>query len=111
MYRAYSLNLDSLIWTVPTPPSGLDDTPPARSSAISGLDLAANQRQCHIVIGGQGSDGSGLSDVWVSAGWLVFSLRISLTARSGVRLSYPILGTRYPLTRWPFRSLGGRWRQ
>lgn len=74
MHRAYSLNLDSLIWSVPTPPSGLDDTPPARSNAISGFDMAANQRQCHIVIGGRGSDGSGLSDIWVGLGWLTFSL-------------------------------------
>lgn len=70
-YRACSLNLDSLIWTVPTPPSGLDDAPSPRSRAIGGLDWAANQRQCHIVIGGRGSDGGGLSDVWVSVCWLV----------------------------------------
>ncbi|KAF9651158.1 hypothetical protein BDM02DRAFT_980375 [Thelephora ganbajun] len=60
----YLLNLDSLIWTVPTPPTGLDGAPPPRSSAISGFDWAANQRQCHIVIGGRGTDGDGLSDVW-----------------------------------------------
>ena len=67
-YPACSLNLDSLIWAVPTPPSGLDGAPPPRSNAISGFDMAANQRQCHIVIGGRGSDGNGLSDVWVSGG-------------------------------------------
>ena len=65
-YFTPSLNLDSLIWSVPTPPTGLSGAPPPRSSAISGFDGAANQRQCHIVVGGRGSDGSGLSDVWVS---------------------------------------------
>lgn len=68
-YHTRSLNLDSFIWTVPTPPSGLDGAPPPRSSAIGALDWAANQRQCHIIIGGQGSDGNGLSDVWVSVGF------------------------------------------
>ena len=66
-YRTRSLNLESLIWSIPNPPNGLTDTPPPRSRAISGFDFAANQRQCHIVIGGQGSDGNGLSDVWVGA--------------------------------------------
>lgn len=69
-YCTRSLNLDSLIWSVPTPPTGLDGAPPPRSSAISGFDMAANQRQCHIVVGGQGSDGNGLSDVWVSDSWI-----------------------------------------
>ena len=64
--RTRSLNLDSLIWTIPNPPNGLVETPPPRSRAISGLDWAANQRQCHIVIGGLGADGNALSDVWVS---------------------------------------------
>lgn len=67
-HHTYSLNLDSLIWTVPTPPTGLNDAPPPRSGAISGFDWAANQRQCHLVIGGRDSDGNGLSDVWVCVG-------------------------------------------
>ena len=69
-YCSPSLNLDSLIWSVPTPPTGLDGTPPPRSSPISGFDWAANQRQCHIVVGGRGSDGNALADVWVSDGWV-----------------------------------------
>jgi len=72
LHRTRSLNLDSLIWTIPNPPSGLVETPPPRSRAISGLDWAANQRQCQIVIGGRGADGSALSDVWVSIDWLCF---------------------------------------
>ena len=69
-YRTCSLNLDSLIWTVPTPPTGLDGAPPPRSGAINGFDWAANQRQCHLVIGGRDSNGNGLSDVWVRVGKL-----------------------------------------
>ena len=69
-YRTCSLNLNSLIWTVPVPPTGLDSAPPPRSGAISGFDMAANQRQCHIVIGGRDSSGNGLSDVWVCVGKL-----------------------------------------
>ena len=76
-HRIRSLNLDSLIWSVPTPPTGLDGTPPPRSSPISGLDSAANQRQCHIVVGGRGSDGSGLSDVWVSDSRIMLPLDLS----------------------------------
>jgi len=111
IYRTCSLNLDSLIWSVPTPPSGLNDAPPPRSRAISGFDWAANQRRCHIVIGGRGSDGNGLSDVWVSDGRIMLPPDLSSLGGSGVRFSYSILGTRYPLTGWSFGSLGGRWRQ
>jgi len=70
--RIRSLNLDSLIWSVPQPTNGLVETPPPRSRAISGFDWAANQRQCHIVIGGLGANGGALSDVWVSVDWLCF---------------------------------------
>lgn len=76
-YSACSLNLDSLIWTVPTPPTGLNGAPPPRSGAISGFDWAANQRQCHLVIGGRDSDGSGLSDIWVCVGVVTLPLRSS----------------------------------
>lgn len=37
------LNLDSLTWDVPSPPSGLHRTPPARSAALAGEDFAASK--------------------------------------------------------------------
>lgn len=37
-----SLNLDELSWSTPSPPSGLDSVPPARSAAIAGTDFAAS---------------------------------------------------------------------
>ncbi|KAF9821215.1 hypothetical protein IEO21_00823 [Rhodonia placenta] len=60
----YLLNLNSLTWSQPSPPTGNTQAPPARSAAISGYDLAASYREGHIVIGGIGADGSALSDVW-----------------------------------------------
>lgn len=79
VHRTCSLNLDSLIWSVPTPPTGLDGAPPPRSRAISGFDWAANQRQCHIVVGGRDSSGNGLSDVWVSDCWIMLPVEFELT--------------------------------
>ncbi|KZT12572.1 uncharacterized protein LAESUDRAFT_5846 [Laetiporus sulphureus 93-53] len=62
--RTYLLNLDSMEWTSPDPPDGLTSTPPARSAAISGYDLASSYRSAHIIIGGNGTNGEALSDVW-----------------------------------------------
>ncbi|KAI0952201.1 hypothetical protein AcW1_004364 [Taiwanofungus camphoratus] len=58
--QTFLLDLDSLTWS--SPPSG--NTPPARSAAISGDDIAASYRTAHIVIGGKDSSGNALSDVW-----------------------------------------------
>ncbi|CCL99420.1 uncharacterized protein FIBRA_01438 [Fibroporia radiculosa] len=60
----YLLNMDSLAWSNPQSPPGLDVVPPPRSAAISGEDVAASYRTAHIVIGGVGSDGQALTDVW-----------------------------------------------
>ncbi|KAJ6599080.1 hypothetical protein DFH09DRAFT_1271730 [Mycena vulgaris] len=61
--HTYLLNLETLTWSVPTPPANLQRTPPARSAAISGCDNAASNRNGFMVVGGKGSDGA-LSDVW-----------------------------------------------
>ncbi|KAG6850041.1 hypothetical protein H0H93_002050 [Arthromyces matolae] len=82
-YDDTRLNLDSLTWSVPTPPDNLQRTPVARSAAIFGTDFAASKfalkssvilycsdlhphfsRHGFIVAGGKGSDGSGLADIW-----------------------------------------------
>jgi len=39
----YRLNLDTLSWTTPSPPSGLQSTPPARTAALAGEDFAASK--------------------------------------------------------------------
>ncbi|KDQ64488.1 hypothetical protein JAAARDRAFT_166786 [Jaapia argillacea MUCL 33604] len=62
--ETYLLRLDTLTWQQPTPPYGQTRVPPARSAAIGGSDSAASYRRGHLVIGGRGSDGHGLSDVW-----------------------------------------------
>ncbi|KAF7355307.1 hypothetical protein MSAN_01447100 [Mycena sanguinolenta] len=62
--QTYLLNLDSLAWSIPTPPATLEQTPPARSAAVSGIDSAASNRNGFLVIGGKGMSGEALSDVW-----------------------------------------------
>ncbi|KAJ7047383.1 hypothetical protein C8F04DRAFT_1058616 [Mycena alexandri] len=62
--HTYLLNLETLTWRVPLPPSTLTHTPPARSAAVSGCDNAASNRNGFLVIGGRGTDGAALSDVW-----------------------------------------------
>ncbi|KAF8272049.1 hypothetical protein EI94DRAFT_1770000 [Lactarius quietus] len=62
--QTYLLNLDSLFWSSPTPQGGTSALPPPRSAAIGGGDFAASYRSGHVVIGGMGSDGEPLSDVW-----------------------------------------------
>ncbi|KAH9844180.1 uncharacterized protein C8Q71DRAFT_696723 [Rhodofomes roseus] len=62
--ETYLLNLESLAWSTNNPPNGLGTVPPARSAAISADDSAASYRSAHIVIGGLGSGGKALSDVW-----------------------------------------------
>jgi hypothetical protein len=37
-----SLNLDTLTWSTPSPPTGLGRTPAARSATVSGGDSAAS---------------------------------------------------------------------
>ena len=106
-HRTRSLNLDSLIWSVPTPPTGLNGAPPPRSRAISGFDWAANQRQCHIVVGGQDSDGNGLSDVWVSDGWITLSARFELTCTLRSTISLLNFGHPSPSHRVVLRAAGG----
>ena len=77
-----SLNLNTLTWSIPNPPVTLMSTPAPRSAALGGDDLAASKyappfnlaicilnpffsRNGFVVIGGKGSDGLPLSDVWV----------------------------------------------
>ncbi|KAI9447977.1 hypothetical protein H4582DRAFT_1897537 [Lactarius indigo] len=62
--QTYLLNLDTLVWSSPTPQGGNTALPPPRSAAIGGGDFAASYRSGHVVIGGKGSDGEPLSDVW-----------------------------------------------
>ncbi|KAJ6539336.1 hypothetical protein B0H19DRAFT_1178497 [Mycena capillaripes] len=62
--QTYLLNLGTLTWSAPTPPGNLQGNPPARSAAVSGCDNAASNRDGFIIIGGKGSDGAALSDVW-----------------------------------------------
>ncbi|KIL70075.1 hypothetical protein M378DRAFT_156128 [Amanita muscaria Koide BX008] len=62
--QTYLLNLDSLMWSSPNPPVGLTEAPPARSAAIAGLDIAASYRHGFVLVGGKGSDGQALSDIW-----------------------------------------------
>ena len=42
-YPCPSLNLDTLTWSIPSPPPSLQRTPSARSSAIGGEDFAASK--------------------------------------------------------------------
>ncbi|KAJ7179146.1 hypothetical protein C8R46DRAFT_941643, partial [Mycena filopes] len=62
--QTYLLNLDTLTWSVPKPPVTLTRKPPARSATVFGCDNAASNRDGFIVIGGKGTDGAALSDVW-----------------------------------------------
>ncbi|KAF8974764.1 hypothetical protein BDZ97DRAFT_48231 [Flammula alnicola] len=62
--QTFLLNLQTLSWSTPSPPATLKGTPPARSAVVSGSDFAASNRHGFIVIGGKGSDGKALSDVW-----------------------------------------------
>ncbi|KAF8076371.1 hypothetical protein FPV67DRAFT_1664652 [Lyophyllum atratum] len=62
--QTFLLNLETLTWSVPTPPANLQRTPAARTAAIAGGDFAPSNRQGFVVIGGKGSDGKGLKDVW-----------------------------------------------
>ncbi|PPQ69878.1 hypothetical protein CVT24_003213 [Panaeolus cyanescens] len=62
--QTFLLNLDSLVWSTPTPPANLQRTPPPRSAAVTGIDIAASNRHGFIIIGGKDSNGGALSDVW-----------------------------------------------
>lgn len=62
--QTYLLNLDTLVWSSPTPQGGTSALPPPRSAAVGGGDFAASYRSGHVIIGGKGSDGEPLSDVW-----------------------------------------------
>ncbi|KAJ6613462.1 hypothetical protein B0H10DRAFT_2048593 [Mycena sp. CBHHK59/15] len=62
--QTYLLNLETLTWSIPSPPPTLTRTPPARTSAVYGCDFAASNRNGFVVIGGKGADGSALADVW-----------------------------------------------
>ncbi|KAF8913884.1 hypothetical protein CPB84DRAFT_1669330 [Gymnopilus junonius] len=62
--QTYLLNLQTLTWSTPVPPANLQLSPPARSAALSGMDVAASNRHGFVVIGGKGSAGEALSDIW-----------------------------------------------
>ncbi|OBZ70174.1 hypothetical protein A0H81_09875 [Grifola frondosa] len=62
--QTYLLNLETLTWHSPSPPTGLNTGPSVRTASVGGDDFAASNRQGHVVIGGEGSDDSALSDVW-----------------------------------------------
>ncbi|KAJ3509679.1 hypothetical protein NMY22_g16213 [Coprinellus aureogranulatus] len=62
--QTYLLDMNTLAWSIPSPPANLDRTPPGRSSAISGVDIAASNRHAFVVIGGKGPNDVALSDVW-----------------------------------------------
>ncbi|KAJ7068262.1 hypothetical protein C8F01DRAFT_978175 [Mycena amicta] len=63
--NTYLLNLETLVWSTPSPPDNLKARkPPARSGAVHGVDSAASNRNGFIVVGGKGADGSALSDVY-----------------------------------------------
>ncbi|KAF9476458.1 hypothetical protein BDN70DRAFT_882353 [Pholiota conissans] len=62
--QTFLLNLQTLTWSLPSPPSNLQRAPPARSGAISGVDFAASNRHGFVVIGGKGANNEALSDVW-----------------------------------------------
>ncbi|KAF8175374.1 hypothetical protein BJ912DRAFT_988653 [Pholiota molesta] len=52
--QTFLLNLQTLSWSIPSPPLNLQRTPPARSSAPAWI----------VIIGGKGSNNEALSDVW-----------------------------------------------
>ncbi|THV08579.1 hypothetical protein K435DRAFT_847430 [Dendrothele bispora CBS 962.96] len=60
--QTYLLSLDALTWSSPSSPDNLGNSPPARSAALYGNDIAASNRHGFIVIGGKGSDDNALSD-------------------------------------------------
>ncbi|KDR83756.1 hypothetical protein GALMADRAFT_236113 [Galerina marginata CBS 339.88] len=62
--QTFLLNLQTLLWSTPSPPANLQRAPPSRSAALFGTDFAASNRHGFVVIGGQGSDGKALSDTW-----------------------------------------------
>ncbi|KAG1755705.1 hypothetical protein EDB19DRAFT_1924969 [Suillus lakei] len=63
--QTYLLNLDTLVWGIPQPQSGLPQGfPPARYMAVSGEDFSSSYRHAHLVMGGRGVSGQALSDVW-----------------------------------------------
>ncbi|KAG1892464.1 hypothetical protein F4604DRAFT_1888314 [Suillus subluteus] len=63
--QTYLLNLGSLTWGTPQPQSNLPQgSPPARYMAVSGEDFSSSYRHAHLVMGGKGTSGQALSDVW-----------------------------------------------
>lgn len=63
----YILELGTLTWRVPVPPTGEQDIPPARSAGVYGLDMASNYRAGMVVYGGKGGSGNvALDDLWVT---------------------------------------------
>ncbi|KAF8165358.1 hypothetical protein B0H34DRAFT_688877 [Crassisporium funariophilum] len=62
--QTYILNLNTLTWTTPSPPINLQRSPPSRSAVVVGSDFAASNRHGFVIIGGRGSGGEPLSDIW-----------------------------------------------
>ncbi|KIJ70578.1 hypothetical protein HYDPIDRAFT_77775, partial [Hydnomerulius pinastri MD-312] len=63
--QTFLIDLGNNLWSTPTIQSDLPQgPPPARYMALSGDDFSSSYRQSHLVIGGKGSDGQALSDVW-----------------------------------------------
>ncbi|KAF9259495.1 hypothetical protein L218DRAFT_908190 [Marasmius fiardii PR-910] len=64
--ETYLLNLDTLSWSKPAPPSNLQQAPSPRSAlaSVSGPDFAANSRSAFMLYGGTGSQQEILLDAW-----------------------------------------------
>ncbi|KAK1224372.1 hypothetical protein PQX77_012668 [Marasmius sp. AFHP31] len=64
--ETYLLNLDTLTWSKPAPPAGLEKSPSSRSAqqSFSGPDFASNSRSAFMLYGGTGLNQEVLTDAW-----------------------------------------------
>ncbi|PCH41163.1 hypothetical protein WOLCODRAFT_137227 [Wolfiporia cocos MD-104 SS10] len=88
----YLIDLETLTWHTPTAPNGLGQSPPPRYAAVSGHDYSASYRDAHFVIGGIGSNGEALSDIWEFDYISTFWSEVHLTGGPGPSARYGAVG-------------------
>ncbi|KAJ3769522.1 hypothetical protein FB446DRAFT_747720 [Lentinula raphanica] len=90
----YLLDTKSLTWVTANSPTGLTSSPPARSGAVSGNDVAASNRHGFVVIGGKGNNNQPLSDVWEFDYGNQFWTQVSITPDDGPSARWGAAGGR-----------------